>query len=176
MNSSALRHVCLIGVAALLTLLPARAATPSVSDADTLKVQVIVPPTWNVLVTDKVSEALVDRVRDVFYQAGFTRPIYEVRSFEIPSQAPYLLTINMTEWRLNRAGNIDCAFTASLKTPHGTRELGRYTNTTMPWFGRRGRFGLSQGFADAALGALRNLYTDLAKTDLLPGSNQRSDI
>lgn len=156
--------------------LSARAATRPVTDADALKVQVIVPPTWNLLIDDKVSEALVERMRDVFYRAGFTRPLEEVRSFEIPSKVPYLLTINLTEWRINRVGNIDCTFTANLKTPRGTRELGQYTNTTMQWLDGRGRFGLSRAFVDAAEGALRDLYTDLAKTDLLPGSNKHSNV
>ncbi len=174
MNSSALRQICLIGVAALFMSLPLRAATPPTSDTDTLKVQVIVPPTWNLLIDDKVSESLVDRVRDVFYRAGFTMPVSELRLPEDPSKVPCLLTINLTEWRINRIGNIDCACTASLKTPRGTRELGLYTNTTMQWLDGPGRFGLSRSFVEAAEGALRTLYTDLAHSDLLPNSSNRS--
>jgi len=172
MNSSALRHVFRLGVAVLFGLLPACA---SASEADPLKVQVNVPPTWNLLIDDQVSEALVDQMRDVFYRAGFARRIDEVRSFEIPSKVPYLLTINLTEWRINRLGNIDCTFTANLKTPRGTRELGVYTNTTMEWLYGRSRFGLGRGFVEAAEGALRDLYTDLAKTELLPAPGKRSN-
>ena len=175
MNSSALRHVCLFGVAALFMSLSVRAATPSAPEADTLKVQVIVPPTWNLLIDDKVSEALVDRVRDVFYQAGFTQPVDELRRVEDPSKVPYLLTIHLTEWRINRIGLIDCTFTANLKTPRGTRDLGLYTNTSMQWLDGPGRFGLSRAFVETAEGALRTLYTHLANCDLLPDANKRSN-
>ncbi len=157
-------------------ILPAGAATPVAPEATQLKVQVIAPPTWNLLIDDKVSEALVARVREVFSRAGFALPVDELRPMESPSKVPYLLTLNLTEWRINRVGNIDCTFTANLKTPRGTRELGIYSNTTMQWLGGRGRFGLSQGFVAAAEGALRDLSTDLAKTDLLPRSNTHSNV
>jgi len=155
--------------------LPARAATSPVPEADILKVQVIVPPAWHPLIDDQMGEALVDRVRDVFYRAGFTQRVDEMRVVEDPAKVPCLLTINLTEWRINRIGNIDCSFTASLRTPRGNRELGHYTHTTMQWLEGRGRFGLSRGFVEAADGALRDLYTDLMKTDLLASAGMRSN-
>ncbi|MCX6956265.1 MAG: hypothetical protein NTV51_29375, partial [Verrucomicrobia bacterium] len=88
MDSSVLRHVYLLGLAALLAFLPAQAATTPAPEADTLKVQVIVPPAWHPLIDDQMSEALVDRVRDVFYRSGFTQRIDEMRAVEDPAKAP----------------------------------------------------------------------------------------
>jgi hypothetical protein len=152
----------------LLLVLPARAATPSAPVPGTLKVQVIVPPTWNTLVDDHISAGLVDRVRDVFYRAGFDRPIEEVRYVEDPAKDEYLLTINLVDWRMNRIGNVDCTFSASLRTPRGTRDLGLYNNTSMLWFRGLGRFGLSQSFDEAAEGAIRDLCIAVQKSELLP--------
>lgn len=152
---------------------PACATTQSPETPDALKVLVNVPPNWNMLLDDRVSEAFTDRVREVFYRAGFDRPVEEMRSVEDPAKVPYLLTIHLTEWRINRAGNIDCTFNASLQTPRGTRDLGLYTNTTMRWFGGIGRWGLARSFEEAAEGAIHDLCDAVAKSDLLPGFPQR---
>lgn len=157
---------------ALLSL-SACATTQKPEVPGTLKVTVNVPPTWNVLLDDRVSEAFADRVRDVFYRAGFDRPVEELRYVEDPAKVPYLLTINLLDWRINRIGNIDCTFAATLKSPRGTRELGMYTNTSMRWFGGIGRWGLARSFEDAAEGAVRDLCDAVMKTDLLPGFEHR---
>jgi hypothetical protein len=136
---------------------------------DVLKVTVNIPPSWNMLLDDRISEAFVDRVREVFYRAGFDRPVEEVRSVEEPEKQPYLLTINLTDWRINRIGNIECTFTADLRTPQGSKNLGVYTNTTMRWLSGPGRWGLARSFEDAAEGAIRDLCTAVAKSELLPG-------
>lgn len=153
----------------LFLLLPACATTQRPEIPGTLKVQVNVPPSWSVLVDDRVSEAFVDRVREVFVRSGFDRPVEEVRYVEDASKLPYLLTINLTDWRINRVGAIDCTFSASLQTPRGTRQLGFYSNTTMRWFGGPGRFGLSRSFEEAAEGAVHQLCDDVLKSELLPG-------
>lgn len=153
---------------ALLSL-SACATTHQPEVPGTLKVTVNVPPTWNMLIDDRVSEAFTDRVRDVFYRAGFDRPVEELRYVEDPSKVPYLLTINLLDWRINRIGNIDCTFGATLQTPRGTRDLGLYTNTTMRWFGGIGRWGLARSFEEAAEGAIRSLCDAVVKTEMLPG-------
>ena len=157
-----------------LLLLPGCATTEPVEVPGTLKVHVSVPPSWNLLFEDRISEAFVDHMREVFHHRGFDRPVEEVRFVEDPTKEPYLLTINLTEWRINRIGNIDCTFTASLQTPDETRHLGVYTNMSMRWFGGPGRFGLSRSFEEAAEGAIEDLYNDIAKTELLPGLRPRS--
>jgi len=141
----------------------------------TLKVAVNVPPTWNILLDDRISEAFTDRVRDVFHNAGFDRPVEEVRYPEDSEKLPYLLTINLVEWRINRIGNIDCTFSASLRTPQGTRDLGLYTNTTMRWFGGIGRWGLARSFEEAAEGAIHDLCDKVVKSEMLPGF-QKHDL
>lgn len=140
----------------------------------TLAVHVNVPPHWNVFLEDRIAEAFTDQVRDVFHNAGFDKPVKEVRYFEDVDRAPYLLTIHLDEWRINRVGMIDCTFTAELKTPETTKQLGVYTHTTMRWFGGPGRFGLARSFEEAADGAIRDLCNDVAKTELLPGLRTRA--
>lgn len=123
----------------------------------------------NFLVEDRVAEAFVDRVREVFKRNGFDRPVDDVRFVEDPAKMPYLLTINLTEWRINPIGNIDCTFNTNLQTPRGSRHLGLETNTLPRWYGGFGRFGLGRTFVDAAEGAIDHLARDISRTELLPG-------
>lgn len=148
------------------------ATPPKVEVPGTLKVQVYVPPSWNMLLDDRVAEAFTDRVADVFHRSGFGFPIENVRSVEDPAKVPYLLTIRLTDWRINHLGNIDCTFTAHLKTPQASGSLGVYTNTSMRSLSS-GRFGFGQSFEEAAEGAIRDLANDIAKGDLLQGMRRR---
>jgi hypothetical protein len=168
MKRSILFRYAWVWVSGLLLFLPACATTERPEVPGTLKVQVNVPPSWSILLDDRVSEVFVDYVREAFYRAGFDRPVEEVRYVEDSAKVPYLLTLNLNEWRINRVGNIDCTFSASLQTPRGTRDLGLFTNTTMRWFGGPGRFGLSRSFAEAADGAIGDLCDKIAKSELLP--------
>lgn len=155
--------------------LMAGCATTRVEDPSALRVHVNVPPSWNMLIEDRVSMAFADVVRDVFHRQGFDRPVEEARfaSLDELDRIPYLLTINLNEWRMTRIGNIECRFTASLQTPRGTRNLGVYTNTTMRWLGGIGRFGLARSFEEAADGAITDMCRDIAKSELLPDLRAR---
>lgn len=154
---------------------PSGCATSHNPDAPgTLAVHVNVPPHWDVFLEDRITEAFTDQVRAVIHREGFDKPVKEVRYFEDAERAPYLLTINLNEWRINRAGMIACTFTAELKTPAATKHLGVYSYTTMRWFGGPGRFGLARSFEEAADGAIRDLCKDVAKTELLPGFRTRA--
>ncbi len=168
MKHSFLIRYAWVWLSGLLLLVPACATAPRPEVPGTLKVQVNVPPTWNVLLDDRVAETFVDQVRDTFYRAGFDRPIESLSYVEDPAKVPYLLTVNLIDWRINRIGNIDCTFSASLQTPRGTRDLGLYNSTAMRWLGGLGRFGLSRAFVDAADGALHDLCDAVAKSELLP--------
>jgi hypothetical protein len=150
------------------------ATTSQVEVPGTLKVQVNMPPTLHYLAEDRISEAFVDRIRDVFAQNGFNRPVEEVSFVEAPTRIPYLLTVNLTEWRVDRLGNIDCTFSADLQTPTATRHLGHYSNTTLRLARGFGRFGLANAFTDAADGAIRSLCLDIQRTELLPNLRQVS--
>jgi hypothetical protein len=154
----------------LLLLLPGCATmnnTPEVPG--TLNVHVNVPPQWNMFWNDRVTMAFVDVTRDVFHNQGFDRPVEEEWYFEDIERAPYLLTINLHEWRIDRLGQVECTFTADLRTPAGTKNLGVYTQTEMWGYHGPGRFGLAQSFERAADGALRELAEDVARSELLPG-------
>jgi hypothetical protein len=135
----------------------------------TLAVHVNVPPHWNVFLEDRIAEAVTDQVREVFHEAGFDRPVTKVDYFADADRAPYLLTIQLNEWRINRGGMVECTFSADLKTPQATKHLGLYTHTTMRWIGGPGRFGLARSFEEAADGAIRDLSRDIARTELLSG-------
>jgi hypothetical protein len=161
-----------MALGAALLALSGCATTQQPAVPGTLKVAVNVPPALNILVEDRISEAFTDRVREVFDRAGFDRPVEEARFADDAANAPYLLTIDLIEWRINPIGNIDCTFRASLQTPGGTRDLGVYSNTTMRAMRSPGRWGLSYAFDDAAEGAIQNLCDAVKKSELLPGFAQ----
>ena len=171
MNSSTLRRRSWFWFC-VLVFLPGCATPPKVEVPGTLKVQVYVPPSWNLLLDDRIAEAFTDRVADVFHRSGFGFPIENVRTVEDPAKEPYLLTIRLTDWRITHLGNIDCTFTAQLKTPQSSGNLGVYTNTSMRSLSS-GRFGFGQSFEEAAEGAIRDLANDIAKGDLLQGMRRR---
>ena len=139
----------------------------------TLQVQVNVPPSWQPMFEDRFTEAFVSNMVDVFRRQGYKGGIVEVRWFEEPSPGCCLLTINLTEWRMNHVGNIDCLFTANLQTDRATRHLGIFSGMAFRWMSGPGRFGLSDAFEDAAEDAIRQLYSALAKTELVPGVRTR---
>lgn len=122
---------------------------------------------------DRVTEAFVSYIADVFRRQGYKGDIAEVRWHEEPSPGCCLLTINLTEWRMNHIGNIDCTFTANLQTERTTRHLGVFTGMAFRWMSGPGRFGLADSFEDAAEDAIRSLYDSLAKTELVPGLRKR---
>jgi hypothetical protein len=89
-----------------------------------------------------------------------------------PDNAPYLLTINLMEWRFDRIGNITCTFTAGLKTPRGTRHLGVYSDTSLSISRNRGPWGIADSFDEAAQGAIVDLLRAVVKSELLPARTE----
>jgi hypothetical protein len=160
---------------AIAIVLPANAAKERTPPwpAGTLQVQVNIPPSWQPIFEDRITDAFVSHVSDVFHRQGYQGDIKEVRWFEEPSPGCCLLTINLVEWRMNHLGNIDCTFTASLQTEKAVRQLGVFSGMAFRWMNLPGRFGLADTFSDAAEEALRDLYRALVKTDLLPGARPR---
>jgi hypothetical protein len=147
-------------------------ATPP-SKPGTLQVQINIPPSWRPMLEDRISEAFASYIFDVFRRQGYQGDITEVRSYEQPSQGCCLLTINLTEWRMNHIGNIDCSFTANLQTERANRHLGIFSGMSFRWMSGPGRFGLSDAFGEAAEDAIRQLYDSIAKTELVPGLRKR---
>jgi hypothetical protein len=155
---------------------PAATARDSASETGTpapapvpLKVLVNVPPSWDLFLDDRIGEAFAEQMRAIFEQEGFRGPVEAMRFVEEPARVPYLLTVNLHEWRIHHAGRITCTFGATLQTPQGTQDLGLYTNTTMRWLNGPGRWGLAASFEEAAAGAISNLCDMIARTELVPG-------
>lgn len=171
--------VALFSIVLLLAGLPAPAARGAAKDQSapdkpgTLQLQVNVPPTWRPFLSDDVKDAFVSQVREAFRREGFKGEITEVDAFDEPSPGCCLLTINLTEWRMNRVGNIDCVFAADLQTQSKTRHLGLFSGMAFRWMNGPGRFALSETFGDAAQDAIRSLYRELADTQLVPGIVRR---
>lgn len=150
------------------------ATTPAPSPVPgPLQVQVNVPPSWRPMFEERVSDSFVAQVDESFQRSGFKGKIQQVESIDTPAAGSSLLTINLTEWRVDPIGNIDCTFTANLKTGTTTKSLGIFTYSAFRWMSGPGRFGLSDAFEDAAQGALRDLYRAIAKTQLVPGIRTR---
>ena len=166
-NTYQLTRVWLAGL--LLLLLPGCATMNTPEVPGTLNVHVNVPPQWNLFWNDRVTMAFVDVAREIFHTQGFDRPVEEVSYFEDIERAPYLLTVNLHDWRIDRLGQVECTFTADLRTPAGTKDLGVYTYSELWGYHGPGRFGLTHSFEKAAEGALRELGEDIARSEMLPG-------
>lgn len=158
---------------AAMLVIPATTAAVQERDAaksETLQVQVDIPPTWRPMFEDRITDAFVSRIRDVFRSQGYSGKIEHVTDFDEPASGCCLLTIHLVEWRARFfSDNIECTFTASLQTGEAIRELGVFSDRTFRWMHSPGRFGLAESFGEAADGAIRQLYDRLAKTDLVPG-------
>jgi hypothetical protein len=144
---------------------------PAQSDpsAGVLQVKVNVPPSADPLREDDVSREFLSRVYDVFQRKGYRGEIKEVTSVDEPASGSPLLTINLTEWRVDRVGNIDCTFNARLQTGGKTERLGLFNESALRTMRGPGRSGLGDSFNDAAEAAIRDLYDALAKTGQVPG-------
>lgn len=139
-----------------------------------LKVEVVTPPSWNLLMDDRVSEWFVDGVRAELARQGFEGQVDEIRYPDDPGKAPFLLTINLAEWRMSRAGFVDCTLTATLHTPDGERRLGVYHHSLPRWMGGFGRWGLQRTFEETADEVVARLCRDLVRSEMLPGLRRLS--
>ena len=159
---------CLFRTAACVVVLcaiPVSALEPA-NEPAALKVRVNAPPSWNILLADRVDEAFVRRVRDSLSRLGWQVPVTEIRPVEDPAKVPYLLTLDVAEWRINATGSIECTVAATLQTPDGPRRFGRYTHVIPRWAG--GSRPQSAGtFEPAADGSLSDLCRELARSGLL---------
>ncbi|HUR58361.1 MAG TPA: hypothetical protein VM029_11665 [Opitutaceae bacterium] len=157
----------LTSLGALLLALAGCATTQPPQTPDTVNVLVNLPPTTSIIYSDRIADAFTDEVRHVFRQAGFNRPIENIRFVDSPDNTPNLLTINLHEWRFDRIGNITCTFTAQLQTPRGARNLGVYSETSLGISRSPGSWGVADSFEEAAQGAVTDLVRAVVKSDLL---------
>ena len=160
-------RLLLVVLAGLVTTgISARAVNASAAPG-TLQVQVIVPPSWQPMFESKVADAFSTHLSDVFRRRGFAGKIQEVSDYSVPSPGCTLLTITLIDWRMNRIGDIDCTFAASLQNDHAVRQLGIFNGMAFRWMNPTGRFGLADTFGDAAEQAVRTLYDAVVKSHLV---------
>lgn len=148
----------------LATLAASQTTTPPV-----LQVSVDVPPTWRPMLEDDIADAFFYRIRDTFKSAGLQGELKELSRGDQANETIPVLEIRLMEWRINRIGNIDCTFGASLKQDGKEHNLGLFSGTSLVWtMGVHDRWDLSRGFDDSAQSALKDLYRKLVAKKLLP--------
>ena len=84
-------------------------------------VTVSVPPSMNMIRDDDVADAFAYRVAAALHEQGFSGGINYVRAGDETKTDVPALEINLVEWRVDRMGNVDCTFTASLSGPLGKK-------------------------------------------------------
>jgi hypothetical protein len=141
---------------------PATAAAQLMHAPRVLKVQVIAPPTLNLLNDNRLNEAFVARVRETFNRCGFPVPIEATRPVEDASKIPHLLTIKVAAWKMDHSGNFDCTFTANLKAPQRSLDLGVFSNTTIHWRGGIAADGISTPVVEANNEAFEQLCAEVS--------------
>lgn len=155
---------------ALLSLVGCATTAPSTktSSAETVHVQVDLPPTVSPMYSDRIAEAFTDGVRHVFIQAGYKRDVENLLHVEDNVPLANLLRIDLIDWRFDRLGNTECRFTAELVTPKGSRYLGAYSGTSLGLSRTPGFWGVADSFHEAAHDALVELVRNIVKSELLP--------
>lgn len=135
----------------------------------TLQISVDVPPTWRPFLEDDIADAFFYRIRDAFHREGFKGEITEIsRGDEVQAAVPYL-DVSLMEWRIDRVGNVDCTFSASLKKDGQAHSLGLFNGTSIVWtMGVHDRWDIQQGLDDSAQSAARDLYRKLVAKNLIP--------
>jgi hypothetical protein len=133
-----------------------------------LQLVVSIPPSMSFLHEEEISEAFGYRVISALHEQGLRGHIrYVDDSFAAPSPETPTLLLNLLEWRVNRSGFVDCAFTAALEAGGARRELGAFSGTSLMTWSRRDWFARAEGFEDAARDAVTNLAARLQQTGLL---------
>lgn len=138
-----------------------------------LQIVVDIPTGMDALRDDEVAEAFGYRVASSLHEQGFRgRLEYVEWSDDLRPNVP-VLAISLREWRVDRIGNVDCTFTAELRTPSGRHHLGLFTGSSIMYWARRDWYARAQGFEDAAVDALSNLAARIEKTGELDRSLPR---
>lgn len=140
-----------------------------VAGSNNLQVIVVIPPSWHPMLEDRVDDAFVSHLADIFDQEGFRGNVVDVRQPDQPNPNFPVLTINLIDWRMNVGANVECDFGATLQAQNAQRQLGMFNGLAMRWMEGPGRFGLADTFGAAADDALRQLYRSIAQTQLVPG-------
>lgn len=132
-----------------------------------LQLTVGVPPSMSILYEEEVADAFAYRVSSILHEQGFRGRIHYVDRWSKPDAAIPVLAVELREWRVDRAGFVDCTFTANLQSPDGQKSLGLFTGTSLMTWRRRDWFSRAEGFDDAARDAITNLAARLEETGYL---------
>ncbi len=165
--------------AGLVAAVPSFAKDKSSDKPVDLQVTVNVPPTWRPFLDEQISETFAYRLIDTFRQRGYKGNMVYVDPRDDKAKDVPTIEIFLSEWRLDRVGNAQCTFTASIKTAAGEKDLGLKTGTTMFWPQAGGRWGITRAYEtadaldEAARNAQRDLYNAVAKSGLVSGFETR---
>lgn len=118
----------------------------------------------------RVSSEFVFRIQEVFRQRGYAGAVVGVTGYERPDPGCYLLTLDLSNWRLNREGNAGGTFAATLASDAEKLSLGLFEDSGVHWDSNAGHFTPRKGATEAeAEAAMRSLYDAVAATRLIPG-------
>jgi hypothetical protein len=132
-----------------------------------LQLVVTVPPSMSIIRDEEISEAFAYRVSSILHEQGFRGRIKYLDEGESPEPNVPVLEVGLREWRVDRIGNVDCTFTASLKSPRENKNLGIFSGTSMMTWSRRDWFARADGFEEAARDAITDLASRIEQSGLM---------
>ncbi len=168
MNTPAFSKVCLLVCGLGLYFAPASAASGNPGARATLKVQVNMPPALNLLPGEPLSNFIAASISDALARQGLSFPVAELRSVEAATKVPYLLKIEVTDWRTTIGGDFMCTLNATLRTPQGERPIGVYSDTC--WAPGVIYAHSKSAYFPTRLEPIRALVRDLENSELLPNA------
>lgn len=125
----------------LLALLLALSGAPTLSAAadpqsgTTIQVQINNLPVREPKLDARISSEFVLRIQEVFRQRGYAGAVVGVVGYDRPDPGCYLLTLDLSDWELDREGNAGGTFEASLTTEKEMLPLGRFKDSGVRWDG-----------------------------------------
>jgi hypothetical protein len=165
MTRTAFSKICLLVCGLGLLLAPNLAASVNSAAPVTLKVQVHMPPSWNLLPGEPLPDFLAASLSDALTRHGLSWPVTALRSVEDSTKVAYLLKIDVTDWGRNGDGDLTCTLTATLRTPQGERRIGVYRETA--WAPGVIYAHAKTAYFPTRQEPIRALVRDLEKSDLL---------
>ena len=173
MNTTNILSSAVLGVGLLFALPQARAdgeraEAASAEAAPVLELRVQLPPSWHASsMLGFPDDDFAHMVATEFKRLGFAGRVSHTWSYSQSPESGYALDVRIIEWRRNRAGNVECIFSASMITPDGERNLGVFSDTVLSiTMSRQDRWQVAEAYVEAAEGAIRELYRALERADV----------
>jgi len=167
MKTIILPLLALSGAFAFASPAVAKNFTERLDEPRTLQLKIELPPSADLFYERDVAELLAHQVSETFLRRGYDGRVDDVfYPDDVRGDRP-VLAINLIRWQRNRAGFVDCTFTAEIRRTDGSVErLGIFTGSSIT-FGPR-IWDLRDAFEGAARNASDQLWSTLVKRDLLP--------